>query len=382
MKKDKLLVQKVILPKFLYKHALDQARKTSSEVGFYIIGLIRGKVAYCYDLIEFDYYEQSAIYLETNFAKDFRLRTGLPIGLDILGNMHRHPGQMLSYSSTDKGTFTRYARDTQNRNVFIIYVVDPDDLRAYTAVEDEVHKIEIEIRNLTQDERLKTFNFTIPINFQVCGPKDSKVNALRYNFISDAPHEVSKCLSRPIFLLDYKEISDDELLMDVPEIEVVPYVPIDVKLGQNYRLAYRFYLPANAKVKDLYDMLIKDFKISPILGLYLDDKELEDGLKLSRIVGKMLNLKEKELLEDIDKYEELEKISKSLKSMKEELKGLTRQDEKSRKVEEELIKIYKFLNDIDRRIAKLEGRDVGGEDKDDEDKNDDKTTKNNFMDYV
>ena len=122
MEKDKLFIEKVVLPRFLYKYALERGKDTSSEVGFYIIGLIRGKVAYCYDLIEFDYYEQSSTYLETNFAKDFRLRAGLPIGMEILGNMHKHPGQMLSYSSTDERTFRRYARDTKNRNVFIIFV--------------------------------------------------------------------------------------------------------------------------------------------------------------------------------------------------------------------------------------------------------------------
>ena len=82
---------------------------------------------------------------------------------------------MLTYSNTDKETFTKYARDSHNRNVFIIYVLNPDELVAFNAVDDKIHKIEIEVRNLNSDERLKTYHFTIPINFQLCGPKDFKI---------------------------------------------------------------------------------------------------------------------------------------------------------------------------------------------------------------
>ena len=58
MDQEHPLIEKVILPKFLYKFAMEEGKKTSSEIGFYILGLFRGKIAYCYDLIEFDYYEQ------------------------------------------------------------------------------------------------------------------------------------------------------------------------------------------------------------------------------------------------------------------------------------------------------------------------------------
>ena len=54
MDENKPLIEKVILPSFLYKYAIERGQKTVSEVGFYIIGLVQGKIAYCYDLIEFD----------------------------------------------------------------------------------------------------------------------------------------------------------------------------------------------------------------------------------------------------------------------------------------------------------------------------------------
>ncbi|MHA1299634.1 MAG: hypothetical protein ACTSO9_09385 [Candidatus Helarchaeota archaeon] len=356
MNQDKPLLEKVILPRFLYKFAIERGELTSSEVGFYIIGLIKGKVAYCYDLIEFDYYEQSSTYLETNFAKDFRLRAGLPIGLEILGNMHKHPGQMLSYSSTDKRTFTRYARDTQNRNVFIIFVLNPDKLQAYTSTENNVFKIDVEIRNLEQEERLKTFHFTIPITFQICGPKNSKIQNIRFKFISNVAHEVSKWLSRPIFINDFNEIPDNELLMNVPEIEVIPYVPIDIKLGQNHRLAYRFYLPSNARVKDLYENLIKDFKISPILGLYLGNRELDDNIKLVNLVGRIIDLKEKELPRDEISLEAIEQLAEKIDSLKKDLAEISLHNKNLKNMEAEFIKIYQFINDIEKRLEKLEGK--------------------------
>ncbi|MHA1376812.1 MAG: hypothetical protein ACTSRG_00340 [Candidatus Helarchaeota archaeon] len=372
MDSDKPFIEKVILPKFLYKLAIARGKETISEVGFYIVGLIRRKIAYCYDLIEFDYFEQGPTYLETNFAKDFRLRTGLPIGLEILGNMHKHPGRMLSYSSTDKRTFTRYARDTQNRNVFIIYVVDPDDLQAYTATEDDIFKIDFEIRNLTKEEQLKTYHFTIPISFQVCGPKNSKIQDLRFEFISKAAHEVAKCLSRPIFLEDFREIPDSELLINVPEIEVVPYVPIDIKLGQNYRLAYRFYLPANAKIKELHEKLVKDFKISPTMRLFLKDEKIDDEVKLSILVGKIIDLKEKQILEMDYRSGMIEEIEDKINTLKRDLEKITAKDQNLKKIEDELIKIYKFLNDLENRLEKLEEEKKG---------KDSKTKLDDFMRY-
>ncbi|MFX0134155.1 MAG: hypothetical protein ACFFDN_10975 [Candidatus Hodarchaeota archaeon] len=372
MDENKPLIEKVILPSFLYKFAIERGQKTVSEVGFYIVGLIRGKIAYCYDLIEFDYYEQSPTYVETNFAKDFRLRAGLPIGLEILGNMHKHPGRMLGYSNTDKETFTRYARDTHNRNVFIIYVLNPDELKAYNATNDKVHRIEIEIRNLNKEERLKTYHFTIPINFQVCGPKDSKIQDLRFKFINNASYEVGKCLSRPIFLYDYHEIPDQELLMNFDDIKVIPFVPIDIKLGQNYNIAYRIFLPANAKIEDLYDKLTKDFKISPTLELYLEDKELNKKIKLSEIVGNILNLREKKFETDEDKIENIEQLKMSVNSLRRDLEEISIHTRSLRSIDEELEKINNSIKDLENRLKKLEGK--GG-------KKDSDTTLDEFMRY-
>ena len=372
MEKNKAIIKKVILPKFLYKYAIERGKKTSSEVGFYIVGVIRDKIAYCYDLIEFDYYEQTPTYLETNFAKDFRLRTGLPIGLEILGNMHKHPGQMLSYSSTDSQTFSRYASDTQNRNVFIIYVLDPNGLQAYTAVNDKIFKIDHEVRNLSPEERLKSYHFTIPINFQVCGPNNSKIQNLRFNFISNAAHEVSKCLARPILLYDYQEIPDKELLMNVPEIDLVPFIPIDIKFGQNYRIAYRYFMPSNAKIQDLHDKLTHDFKISPSLGLFYKDEELNKDTKLSKIGGKVLELKEKRITKETNIYETIEKLTTSVNSLRTDVEELALQNRNIRNIDEEFEKIQLSLKKIEERLLKLEG----GKKKGDSD-----TTLDEFMRY-
>ncbi|MFX1451624.1 MAG: hypothetical protein ACFFCM_12315 [Promethearchaeota archaeon] len=373
MDENKPLIEKVILPSFLYKYAIERGQKTVSEVGFYIIGLIRGKIAYCYDLIEFDYYEQSPTYVETNFAKDFRLRAGLPIGLEILGNMHKHPGRMLSYSNTDKETFVKYARDADNRNVFIIYVLNPDELKAYNATNDKVYKIDIEIRNLKREERLKTYHFTIPINFQVCGPKNSKIQDLRFEFINNAPHEVGKCLSRPIFLNNYQEIPDKELLKEFDEIELIPFVPIDIKLGQNYNIAYRFFLPANANIQDLYDKLTKDFKISPTLELYIEDRELSKKIKLSEIVGNTLELRETKFESEEDKTESVEQLKISVNSLRSDLEEISLHTRSLRNIDEELEKINKSIRDIEKRLNKLEGKD---------DKKDSDSTLDKFIGYT
>ncbi len=366
------IIEKVVLPNFLYKHAIKQGQKTSSEVGFYIVGLIRGKTAYCYDLIEFDYYEQGPTYVETDFAKDFRLRAGLPIGLEILGNMHKHPGRMLTFSNTDKETFTKYARDSHNRNVFIIYVLNPDELVAFNAVNDKVHKIEIEIRNLNREERLKIYHFTIPITFQLCGPKNSKIQDLRFNFISNAAHEVGKCLSRPIFIYGYQEIPDKEILLNIDEIEVIPFVPIDIKLGQNFDIAYRFFLPANAKIEDLYEKITKDFKISPTLELFSGDKELDKKIKLSEMVGKVLILKEKEFEKQKGKIENFEQLKKSVNSLRRDLEEISLHTRSLRNIDEQFEKIHNTIKDIERRLSKLEGKD---------NKKDSDTTLDKFMRY-
>lgn len=372
MDQDKSVIEKVILPSFLHEYAIERGNKTSSEVGFYIIGLIQGNIAYCYDLIEFDYYEQTPVYLETNFAKDFRLRAGLPIGLEILGIMHKHPGQMLSYSSTDKETFIKYAHDTYNRNVFMIYVLNPDNLQAYNATYKKIFKIDHEIRDFILEEELMTYFFTIPINFQVCGPKNSNIQSLRFNLINEASHEVSKCLSRPILLNDYREISDKELLMNFSEIEVMPFVPIDIKLGQNSQIVYRFFMPPNANIEDLYEKLVQDFKISSGLRLFFKDEEIDEKIRLSKIVGKLLELKKKKFQREGNISETIEKLTKSVNSLRIDMEEIALQNRGIRDINEQFEKIQKSVKEIEERLKKLEGKGK---------KDNSKTTLDEFMGY-
>jgi len=246
-------VEKIILPTNLWLKALEIGRKTYKEVGFYMVGLFRGRTCYIYDLVEFDYKEQSGAFIETGIKKIARLRAGLPLGLKIVGNMHKHPG-FLNYSSIDKMDYLRYGRNN-SQNAFIIYIVEPyDGIIGYTVYNDTIYRIEVEIRELTKDEQLINKTFELNLKFPAVFQNSENIKSIKYRIIEQLSSEILKNFSRPAITIN-NEIIDDNLRISEIEnkLNLNPKFPVFIKnIGLNEDMIIRIFMDPD---DDLYDLL-------------------------------------------------------------------------------------------------------------------------------
>lgn len=268
---EKPIVDKIILPTDLWLKALEVGRETYNEVGFYLIGLFRSKTCYIYDLIEFDYEEQSGAFIETGIKRAARLRAGLPLGLKIVGNMHKHPG-FLSYSGTDRRDYLRYGRGN-SQNAFLIYIVDPyDGIAGYTATQDDIYKVDVEIRELEDDEKLINKSITLKIDFKIISQKSDKIKNLKFDLIDQLSSEILKNYSRSNLFEDGIKISNDEQIISVGKnLDLQPKTPVYLKgVGFNPDLVLRIFLDPDNDLYDLRDILVHLIKV---------DKRKIDGIR-------------------------------------------------------------------------------------------------------
>jgi len=286
---EKPLVTHIILPTKLWLKALEEGRKTSNEVGFFIIGLFKGKICYVYNLIEFDYIEQSGAFIESGVKRLARIRAGLPVGLKIVGNMHKHPG-FLGYSGTDKRDYLKYGA-MSSQNAFLIYIVEPyDGIAGYTATESKIHKIEVDIRDLDPDEMLIEKNISLQVNFPMVVQKSDYIKSIRFKLIDQLSSEILKNFSRGNLvdnddfilpgMLTGAEISDN--------LKLNPKIPLFIKnIGINKEMIFRIFMEPENTLNDLKEILldmtkISDYDISKI-QFYENNKLVPSYTKISKI---------------------------------------------------------------------------------------------------
>ena len=240
-------VKEVVLPPAVYNHALHRGYQTYQEVGFYLIGLFKKGICYVYDLIEFEYSEQSGGFIESNMARFFRVKTGIPMGLRIVGHLHKHPG-FTSYSATDKQNFLRYGHSNP-LNVFLIYMVEPQNkISGYTATEEKIFNITVTIRELTPEEMLMEKDLKIEFKTKVLLPRNSEDSDIARIFSENIGSETLKYLSRPSIQPQAKAEAESA----GSTIEVTPRKAIEIEnVGNNKALLYRVFMEETETIADL-----------------------------------------------------------------------------------------------------------------------------------
>ncbi|MBD3230724.1 MAG: hypothetical protein GF329_21275 [Candidatus Lokiarchaeota archaeon] len=293
--KERPLIDKIILPTDLWLKALKIGRQTFNEVGFYMVGLFRGRTCYVYNLIEFEYEEQSGAFIESGLRRAIRLGAGLPSGLKIIGNMHKHPG-FLSYSRTDRRDYLRYGR-SHSQNAFLIYIVEPyDKIAGYTATEDRIHEIEVDIRDLDYDEELIEKNISIEIEIKMNTQKKDKVKTLKYNLIDQLSPEILKHFSRSDLYENGERIPRHNQVMEIGKNLSLPSKkPVFLKgIGFKKEMAFRIFLGSTDTLFELKDALMELIKLEisdySRIKFFSNDEMLPDHTRISEI-NSVLNWK-------------------------------------------------------------------------------------------
>ena len=250
-----LAVNKVVLEESLFEMALERGRETPTEVAFFMVGLVRNGVAYVYDLVEFDYEERSIASVKSGLERKLRLAGVLPLGLELLGNMHKHPGSPRP-SRIDWQMFLSYARGG-GPCAFIIYTVSPVEIRAYTVLGQRVFEVECEVRELTEDERLISFDIEVPINIRVCVQKSISPAELRALLSSRICRELEKQAYFPRLFSGSSELLGDRLPERLDVLLARPLKPVDVEVGWMEGLSYRLYVDEEAADEEVVEEVLR-----------------------------------------------------------------------------------------------------------------------------
>jgi hypothetical protein len=248
-------IKEIILPTALYKVVLRRGYQTHKEVGFYLIGLFKRGVCYVYDLIEFDYSEQNGGFIEGNMSRYIRLKAGLPLGLRIVGHMHKHPG-FTQYSATDKQNFLRYGH-ANPLNAFLIYIVEPyEKISGYSATATKIFSVKVTVRDLTSEETLIEKDLTLKFTTKVMIPKDSTVSDFNLIFSENINSESLKFLSRPTIQIDEMPYDKTGIIAEKSDLKVIPRKPIEIEdIGNNNSIRYRIFMEEEENLANVEKIL-------------------------------------------------------------------------------------------------------------------------------
>ncbi|HUY00425.1 MAG TPA: hypothetical protein VMV49_12765 [Candidatus Deferrimicrobium sp.] len=248
-------INEIILPTALYKAALRRGYQTHKEVGFYLIGLFKRGVCYVYDLIEFDYSEQSGGFIEGNMSRYIRLKAGLPLGLRIVGHMHKHPG-FTQYSATDKQNFLRYGH-ANPLNAFLIYIVEPyEKISGYSATATKIFSVKVTIRDLRSEEALLEKDLKLEFKTKVMIPKDSTISDFNLIFSENINSESLKFLSRPTIQINDMPYNKTAIISTGSDLKVIPRKPIEIKdIGNNNSIHYRIFMEEEENLANVEKIL-------------------------------------------------------------------------------------------------------------------------------
>jgi len=273
-------VREIVLPTSLYNYALHRGYQTHDEVGFYLIGLFKKGVCFVYDLIEFEYSEQSGGFIESDLGRFFRLKTGVPLGLRIMGHLHKHPG-FTNYSATDKQNFLRYG-NANPVNAFLIYMVEPyDKISGYTATAESIFPVKVTIRELTSEEMLLEKDLRIEFKTKILLPRNSNYSDFRRVFSENISSETLKFLSRPTIQIDQGSEAEDSQITRESEILISPRKVVEIEdVGNNRTIAYRLFMEDSENIADLEKYLKQLVNIPREKGFEM--VFYQEGQRLSR----------------------------------------------------------------------------------------------------
>lgn len=337
-------IKKVIITPALFEYAVERGEETASEVGFFLVGLIDNSVAYVHDLIEFDYDEKTPISVKSGIEIKAILSSAIPIGLRLLGNMHKHPG-FLEYSGTDRDNYLQYA-SSGRPCVFLIYQLRPTKVQAYTVNNGNIKIIEHEIRELEEKEKIRLFDVDFPVSLKVAAPTSTKMLYLKLKMLSEMDTHIRNRMFKPLFRNGNRVLSDDETIPEITELEVEPLYPIDVCLGIN-QIPYRLFFEHNSTVKELREKLMKVFNYPPEFNLFSENLGLvKENQNLKNFVGDVLFIKV-----GISVEKELEKNRRLLEGAR---ALLERFDDKILKISKKIEDILNTINELESRVSELE----------------------------
>lgn len=313
--------KKVIIPTYLWEKMLDVGRETTDEVAFHLLGRKRADLSILVlDVIEVDYRVQSGGFVRAGLRKEARIKAGIPVGLDYVGLMHKHPGwnrrqgyeprysKLNHFSGTDNETFTRKWREGSDY-VYPIYYSDGTIASFSVNDNGSVELIETEIID-DQVDKLVYKKMSFKLDVEVACHPNMSLRSFKFAALDRIGSEIEKLYKRGDLVDELNaELNPTVKINEVPnyKLGIRPLKMVKVQLGENPAIQYRFYMKETETLEDLRQILLKEFGI--YAKLINGGEELPLDMKIGEVnsVIKLIRMRPPGYFEDT-----MEKIQKEI----------------------------------------------------------------------
>ncbi len=272
----------IIIDEKIYRHIIKQNKNKHLEAGYYMVGLFTDKIAYVYDVMEFPYIDRSGISVASDPSKLGKVFTALPLGLRIIGTMHKHPDKLGSkYSAIDEATYLRWSK----RGIFIhvIFSKAGDDISAYIVDRGKIRKIPYIIKDLSEEPLQKftlSFSFDLDVYFHPKEPLLILLNTIERSIMA--------ALAKRIFPIMVNDKKPNTQISKIPSISFRKKAVIRVLSHRQTYFSYEFVYPEKARFGDIKGEIIEILNLPDNTEFFTRDGAISDNTTLSELNGKTI----------------------------------------------------------------------------------------------
>lgn len=335
---EELYLQQVIMDSKILQKALRRGREEETEVGFYMIGLIKNRQAHVYDILEFPYLERSGASVVSNPEKKGSLFNSVPAGLEVIGIMHKHPSGMTpSFSSIDKRTFLEWSKSGTKAHI----IFSDSDVRAYTVKGKKIREIGFKTE---ETEEISSLMLELPITIKLFYPTNSRILDLVQTLEKTIKTETLKRFSPVRFKKRQimENISGDETLdMETRNI-------IHVASPNQTQFTYRFFATEGTTFHDLKGKIRSTLSLDEDSEFYTEAGRVLDKTPVSKLTGHVIyprthirdlitqevTKQMKEAEEAVSLKEMVDQLAEEVHAIKSEIEALTAKLKKVGKMEQ------------------------------------------------
>lgn len=253
--------------------ALQRGREEETEVGFYMIGLIRDREAFVYDILEFPYQEQTGASVVSNPENLGVLFNAVPTGLDVVGIMHKHPsGIGPSFSSIDEQTFQKWGESKAH------VIFSNETIKAFTVDGKEVNEIAFEARELPD---LTSLTLNLPLRIKLFFPSNSKV----LDIVQTLEKEITKETLKRLSPVKFKDKNIMERIEKNETLEMRKRNIVHVVSPNQKQFTYRFLVPAGTTFGEVREKVVSTLSLKQNVEFYTEEGRIHDKTPVSKLIG-------------------------------------------------------------------------------------------------
>ncbi len=297
---------RLIIDSTAFNYVVKRSKETKTEIGFYMIGIMRGNTGYVYDVVEFPYLDRSPVFVSSDPSKLGRILTALPLGLRIIGTLHKHPESLgPEYSSIDESTYRNWSSAG-----FFIHAIFSDNggkIAAYAVIDDKIKKASVKIMDLS-DKRLHSALIRIPLELRIFYQPNEKT----LDLLNRMERSILVSVAKRILPLKIDNKSLEEEIGEEGSIRIKNKAVIYVFPERHNYFPYEFSYPTDLSFGDVKREIINLLGLNENTEFFTENGLVHESIKLSELNGKILYPARsiEKLIEEIVKQEVKKQVLK------------------------------------------------------------------------